>query len=85
MLFKWNPTYSSLKEAIKHWNVKEPKKNISVNGAQYFIARQKDGKLSILQTDLPLSRNDELCAKLQTLMLENVVEEAAEELPPCNQ
>ena len=37
--------------------------------------------LSGFQNSEPPSGNDELCAKLQTLMLENVVEDTQEEYP----
>ena len=47
---------------------------MKLNGAQYFIATIAAEDRVELRTVLPLAGNDELCALLQTLMLEIVVE-----------
>ena len=47
-----------------------------------FLANRKDGKLLLSGSNnfvLPQAGNDELCAKLQTLMLENVFDETEKE------
>ena len=52
--------------------------NVSVSGEQDFVATMKDRKLLLSVSRnyvLPLAANDEVCAKLQTLKLENLVEE----------
>ena len=59
----------------------ELKEKDSVSGAQHFLC-MKDSKLLLSGSQnfvLPVSGNDELCAKLQTLMLENLFEETEKE------
>ena len=52
-------------------------------GAQHFLATIKDGKLLLSGSQnfvLPLAGNDEMCAKLQTLMFENYLLESTKPL-----
>ena len=62
----------------------EFRKKLSVNVAQYLFATIAAEERVELRTVLPLVGNDELCALLQTLMLEIVVEKTEEELPHFN-
>ena len=51
---------------------------------KHFLATIKDGKLLLSGSQnfgLPLAGNYELCAKLQTLLVENVFEETEKEIP----
>ena len=57
--------------------LEDASKKASLNGAQHFVATMKDGKLMLSGSEnfvVSLAGDDELCARLQTLMLENVVE-----------
>ena len=56
----------------------------SVSGSQHFFANIKDVKVLLSGSQnfvLPLAENYVVCAKSQTLMLENVFEETEKELP----
>ena len=57
--------------------LEDASKKASLNGAQHFVATMKDGKLLLSGSEnfvVSLAGDDDLCARLQTLMLENVVE-----------
>ena len=57
--------------------LEDASKKASLNGAQHFVATMKDGKLLLSGSEnfvVSLAGDDDLCARLQTLMLKNVVE-----------
>lgn len=64
--------------------LEDASKKASLNGAQHFVATIKDGKLLLSGSEnfvVSLAEDDELCARLQTLMQEKLVESNGEELP----